>query len=122
MALEDLSLSALEKNPEFKALFDQAMGNVAASLTNDNALTGKRSIKIDIEFKPQNGYVITTMECESKVPGKVVAQVATVNDYTIKVDTVSKDARQPDMLESAGVVPDQGKKVTPITSAPSAAK
>lgn len=121
MALEDLSLSALEKNPEFKALFDQALGNVAASLTNESALIGKRSIRIDIEFKPQNGYVITTMECESKVPGKVVAQVATVNDYTIKVDTVSKDARQPDMLESAGVVPDHGK-VTPIISAHSAAK
>ena len=100
--LENMSLSSLEKT-KLNPLFLKALNEVLFSIIHEADITGARSITIDLTFKPKDGYVITTMECSHKVPGRSVSAIATLDKDMLKIDTVSNDARQPDMI---GELPD----------------
>lgn len=116
MALKELTLESLAET-KLGPLFRKAMNEVLFSLYEEADITGKRSLTIDIVFEPKNdGLVITTLECSHKVPGRKVSSFATLENHGIKIDTVSGDARQGDLLEATGT------NVTSITEAPSSKK
>jgi|SRR3990172_12454945 len=106
---ETLSLSSLEKT-KLQPLFLKALNEVIWSITRETDIPGNRSISIDITFKPKDGYVITTLECSHKVPGRSVSTIATLDNDMMKIDTVSGDARQPDMI---GELPDNVTFISP---------
>jgi hypothetical protein len=112
MSLEKISLSSLEKT-KLQPLFQTALNEVLHSLYHETDIPGDRSITVKITFKPKDQYIITEMGCSHAVPGRKVNAIATLEDNTIKIDTVSGDARQPDLLEHAGanvIAITEGKK------------
>ena len=116
MALEPITLESLGKT-ELNELFQEAVREVSKSIADPKKIPGKRSISIDLTFDPkENGFMMTTMECTAKVPGRKVSGMASYKEDTVRIDTVSNDARQPDLLEHAGA------NVKSISQAPSAKK
>lgn len=107
MALKNFTLESLGET-KLKPLWDKAMNEVLFSLYEEGDIPGNRSISIDITFKPKDGYVFTTLECSHKTPGRSVSAIATMEDNTLKIDTVSADARQPDMI---GELPENVKDI-----------
>lgn len=113
MALKELTLESLAET-KLGPLFRKAMNEVLFSLYEEADIQGKRSLSIDIVFDPKNdGLVMATFECSHRVPGRKVSSFATLENHGIKIDTVSGDAKQPDLLEATGT------NVTSITEAPS---
>lgn len=112
--LKDLTLESLAET-KLGPLFKKHLDEVLFSLCHEADIQGKRSLSIDITFDPKDkGLVITTFECSHKTPGRKVSSFATLeSDASIKIDTVSGDARQGDLLEATGA------NVTSITEAPS---
>lgn len=109
MALEKLTLASLEKT-KLKNMFDGAMDEVLHSLCHDKDVPGDRGITVKLAFKQKDGYIITAMKCTASVPGREVSTIASLeDDQTLKIDTVSQDARQPDLYDN--------DKVTPISAA-----
>ena len=101
MALEDLSLEVLGKS-KLQPLFQTAMNEVLFSLSEEADIPGDRSISIKLTMKPKDGYVLTDMKCTASVPGRSVTAITTLEDHRLKIDTVSGNPKQPDLLEHAG--------------------
>ena len=113
MSLEKLTLDSLGRT-EFGSLFKAAMDEVYNSL-KDSDLKGKRSIMAAINLDPdEHGFVKVDFDVQSKTPRRKVRSIATFDTDGLKIDTVSGDVRQPDLLDAEGKGPG---KVTPISKA-----
>jgi hypothetical protein len=102
--LENFTLASLEKT-KLQPLFLNSLNQVLFSLIHESDIDGNRSISIDLTFKPKDGYVITSMECSHKVPGRSASAIATLDGEMLKIDTVSGDARQLDMFDETKPLP-----------------
>lgn len=100
--LKEISLQSLAET-KLKEMFQTALNEVSFSLSEHKDIPGARSISIDITFKQMNGYIDTELACTHKVPGRKVHAIAAMETTgCMKIDTLSGDARQPDLLEHAG--------------------
>jgi len=104
MPLEDLSLSALERTNLGKQ-FSEALAAIEDSFEKDADVAGERSINIKMSFNPTDGsYVSVLLACSYATPRRKVKTIGTITDGILKIDTISNDVRQPDLLDSTKII------------------
>ncbi len=117
MALKELTLENL-KDTKLQPLFDREMAKILQSLYHENDIAGKRKIAIDITFELDGGNIITSFECEAKIPNRTAKVIAVLEDNQVKIETTSDNAKQPGFEFSEAQAPNVHK----ITDASSAKK
>lgn len=117
--LKDLTLSSLGET-KLDELFREALTHIENSLDADKDIKGKRSISISLAFEPnEHGYISVDMSVRYRTPEREVKTIATLEDSSLKIDTVSGDARQPDLYDAGagdGKVIDLKKRIEGGTS------
>lgn len=96
--LEDISLGALQRT-KINEEFEKGIKEIAKSIEEDGDIGKKREISLAITFLPEGGYITTEMIIGVKTPRRMVKSIAAL-EGNIKIDTVSNDARQPDLFDS----------------------
>jgi len=108
MSLQGLTLQSLG-NTKLAEQFAEAVLELHKSFETDADVSGERSITIKLGMKRDSGAIIVDMGCTYATPSRKVKTIAVLEHGTIKVDTISNDARQPDIFDN----------VKPITGAKS---
>jgi len=99
MSLQTMSLESLQQTV-LNGQFTEAMSEIIESLERDKDVAGERSVSIKISFKPgDRGIINADMSCQANTPGRKVKTIAVLEHGILKIDTVSGDARQPDMYD-----------------------
>lgn len=99
MSLETMSLQTLQQTV-LNGQFTEAMSEIINSLERDKDVTGERSVTIKISFRPgDRGIINADMSCAASTPGRKVKSIAVLEHGVLKIDTLSNDARQPDLYD-----------------------
>lgn len=101
MSLKEMSLQTLQETV-LNGQFTEAMSQVIESIERDKDVQGDRSITIKISFKPgDRGVINADMSCQANTPGRKVKSIAILEHGILKIDTLSNDARQPDLYDGS---------------------
>lgn len=81
--------------------FAEAMASVQESFEKDKDIAGARNIIIKLSFVPDDrGHIKVDMDCTCSTPNRKVKTIAVMEGGTLKIDTLSNDARQPDIFDN----------------------
>ncbi|MCK5236922.1 MAG: hypothetical protein KAR06_08050 [Deltaproteobacteria bacterium] len=106
--LVNMNLEQLGKT-DLRHLFDEARAMVERSLIEDKDVGGKREINIKLGFeRTETGHISISMACSTKTPTRALKSLGTLNEAGhLAIDTVSNDARQPDLLDEGAGAPEE---------------
>ncbi len=97
--LKELTLASIGET-RAGGQFEEAIGMVVKSLEKDGDVQGARTITMKLSFTPDDrGYISADTSVEVKTPNRKLKTLAALENGELKIDTVSNDVRQPDLLD-----------------------
>lgn len=98
--LKTLSMESLGETV-LAGQFAEAMSAIQESFEKDKDIAGARTITIKMSFIPDDrGHIKVDMDCTYNTPSRKVKTIAILESGTLKIDTLSNDARQPDLYDN----------------------